>query len=120
LVNISFVVAYAEEISRYVLTETAESYTIWHSEDEDSSSGRAAMSNIDTKKVLGHLNKIRNTPKGCKFCGANDWAVIDKVFELREFQGKPIGSPVIPVIPVTCNQCGNILLFNAIVAKLIK
>lgn len=78
------------------------------------------MSDIDTKKVLAHLNKIRNTPKGCKFCGANDWAVIGKVFELREFQNKAIGSPIIPVIPVTCNQCGNLLLFNAIAAKLVK
>ena len=78
------------------------------------------MSDIDSKKVLAHLNKIHHTSKCCKFCGANDWAVIDKVFELREFQNRAVGSPIIPVIPVTCNQCGNILLFNAIAAKLIK
>jgi hypothetical protein len=103
-----------------VLTDFEESYTIWHSEDVESSLWRKAMSDIDTKKVLAHLNKIGNTSKGCKFCGANDWAVIGKVFELREFRGGAVGSPVIPVIPVTCNQCGNLLLFNAIAAGLVK
>ena len=106
-----------------VLTEVSESYRIWQLRREKvikRSSGRKTMSDIDTKKVLAHLNKIRSTSKGCKFCGANDWAVIDKVFELREFQSRVVGSPIIPVIPVTCNQCGNILLFNAIAAKLVK
>ena len=78
------------------------------------------MSDIDTKKVLEHLNKVHGTSKVCKFCGANDWAVIGKVFELREFRNQVAGSPVIPVVPVTCNQCGNLLLFNAIAAKLVK
>ena len=78
------------------------------------------MSDIDTKKVLEHLNKVRSTSKVCKFCGANDWAVVGKVFELREFHNSASGSPIIPVIPVTCNQCGNLLLFNGIAAKLVK
>jgi len=52
--------------------------------------------------------------------GGTSTEVIGKVFELREFRGGAVGSPVIPVIPVTCNQCGNLLLFNAIAAKLVK
>jgi hypothetical protein len=83
-------------------------------------SWRNIVSDIDSKEVVAHLNKMPYTPKSCKFCGANDWAVVDKVFELREFQNNAAGSPIIPVIPVTCNQCGNLLLFNGIAAKLVK
>ena len=51
-------------------------------------------------------------------CNHGNWSVQDTVFELRPFHGGSmvIGSgPLVPVIPVTCNNCGNTVLLNAII-----
>ena len=52
-------------------------------------------------------------------CGAGNWSISDKVFELREFKdgNMIIGNvPIFPVIPVTCANCGNSLMINALIA----
>jgi hypothetical protein len=55
-------------------------------------------------------------------CGSGPWSVQDKVFQLTEFhEGSVIiGGPVVPVIPVTCGNCGHTVLVNAIVAGLMS
>lgn len=75
----------------------------------------------DTSKVIGYL-KERWAGRPCPMCGHAGWSVQDSVFELREFHGGSmvIGSgPLIPVVPVTCNNCGNTVLVNAIVAGVV-
>ncbi len=53
----------------------------------------------------------------CPLCNKNDWNFPNSLFELREFQGGNLmvgKSYLIPLIPITCNVCGNTVLLNAI------
>ena len=53
----------------------------------------------------------------CALCKENNWIVGD-VSELRPFEGENGGSggSIYPVFPVTCSNCGHMVLFNAIQA----
>ena len=79
------------------------------------------MSNSDSEKVIKHLQEKWKGAK-CPMCGEGSWGVQDSVFQLTEFsQGNVIlGGPVIPVIPVSCNNCGNTILVNAIQIGVVK
>lgn len=74
------------------------------------------------------LIKDRLTPKlkekVCPICEKARWFISEEIFEMREFEhGKMIigkGSAVIPVISITCEECGYILLFNALTLGLIN
>lgn len=74
------------------------------------------MAAYDTNKVLSFI-KERWGGRGCPVCGKGPWSVQDKVFQLTEFHSGSmvIGGPVVPVIPVTCSNCGNTTLINAII-----
>lgn len=58
----------------------------------------------------------------CAFCGNRRWNITSKVFQLMEFDlnGLNLGGATYPVIPVTCNNCGNTLFINAIAAGLLE
>jgi predicted nucleic-acid-binding Zn-ribbon protein len=60
--------------------------------------------------------------RSCPMCGANAWAVQDKVFQLNEFSSGNlvIGGPLVPVVPVTCTNCGNTVLVNAIISGAVQ
>lgn len=77
---------------------------------------------FDTQNAIRHLqNKWGNKP--CPMCAHNNWTVSDKLFELREFQAGNIvlgAVPIIPVFPVTCNNCGNTVLVNGIVSQVVE
>lgn len=58
----------------------------------------------------------------CNCCEQNDWNIADEIYELRAFRWWNIiiwKIPIIPIIPVTCNNCWNTIFINAIVLKLI-
>ncbi len=65
--------------------------------------------------VIKRLRTYLNKP--CD-CSKPDWLVNGKVFELREFNDGNLvvggSTSVIPVITVTCKNCGKIHLFNAL------
>jgi hypothetical protein len=77
---------------------------------------------IDIAKLGNHLkDKWKGRP--CQMCGLGNWNVSETIFEIREYnQGDLIvgGGPILPVIPVTCDNCGNTILVNAIKAGLIE
>ena len=54
-------------------------------------------------------------------CGGGPWSVQDKLFQLSEFHDGNIviGGPLIPIVPVTCNNCGYTVVVNAILANAI-
>jgi hypothetical protein len=58
----------------------------------------------------------------CQVCGQNSWGLNDIVFELRAFQGGSLiiggQSPIYPVCTIACNNCGNTIFINALVAGL--
>jgi hypothetical protein len=58
--------------------------------------------------------------EGCPLCHEQNWGVQDKVFELREFGTELLAGRVIPVVPVTCLTCGNIVLVSAIVSGAVQ
>ncbi len=80
------------------------------------------MSKFDSNKVIDHL-KTKWQSRPCPMCHHGAWSVQDSVFELREFHhGNMVigGSALVPVVPVTCNNCGNIVLINAIMAGAVE
>lgn len=61
----------------------------------------------------------------CPLCGGRGWNVADKIFELREYNDGELiiggaGTSIVPVIPVTCDTCGNTVFINALSTGLMK
>ena len=79
------------------------------------------MPPYDANKFLQHLN-TKWSGRPCAQCGAATWQVQDVIFELRGFSGGSLvlGGPIIPLIPVTCSNCGNTILINAILAGAVE
>lgn len=74
------------------------------------------------QKLLEKLGFLKTSR--CSTCGASSWIVNDTIFEMREFQGGNLviggGTAILPVIPVTCKNCGQTIFFNALSLKLIE
>jgi rubrerythrin len=60
----------------------------------------------------------------CPVCGQGHIAVSDRLFELREFEGGNLivggGSSLIPLIVLTCQNCGHVFFLNAIALGILK
>jgi len=53
----------------------------------------------------------------CAVCYQVDWQISDSIFGLPEFSDGVFvgrGGAFYPVIPVSCNNCGYVMFFNAI------
>lgn len=74
---------------------------------------------IDENRLKSYTKRIK--PTSCPLCGNNHWTFSDTIFQLTEFDTKGIivGGAVFPVIPLTCNNCGNTYFINVLSAKLI-
>jgi hypothetical protein len=59
---------------------------------------------------------------GCNACGNPNWQFDDVIFELRQFVGGGISadSLIKPLIAITCTNCGNVMLMNAIAAGVLR
>ena len=85
---------------------------------------REKMEKMNGQQIIDFLNNKWHGAR-CPLCGEGKWNVTDKIFELREFNngnfvlGGPNGA-ITPVIPVTCANCGNTILINALVTGLLK
>lgn len=64
------------------------------------------------KELVDKLNGFTN--RQCPLCGGKKFSVFDSVYEMREYQKGKIGNNLIPVIPLTCETCGNTFFVNAI------
>lgn len=77
---------------------------------------------VDQEKLQQYLQKI--TPPECPLCQQRRWSVNDTIFQLLEFQNGDLiiggGQSIFPVIPLTCDNCGNVHFINAIKAGLIE
>lgn len=78
------------------------------------------MAKFDGSKAVEHL-RAKWHGRSCQMCGAGNWNVQDSTYQLIEFNqgGLVLGGPVIPVIPITCSNCGNTILLNAITAGIV-
>lgn len=72
-------------------------------------------------KLVDKLTLLKKSK--CPMCGEGVWIVNDTIFEMREFQGGNLviggGTAILPVVPVTCKQCGHTVFFNALTLGLI-
>jgi len=62
-------------------------------------------------------------PVSCQMCRQGTWVIGNSLFELREYHGGAVvfgGAPIVPIIPITCSNCGHTVLINALVAGLLK
>jgi hypothetical protein len=73
--------------------------------------------NFNSEALIKHLSE-KWAGRKCSQCGVESWQIQESLFELRQFSGGglTVGGPVMPVVPVTCANCGNTVLLNAIVA----
>jgi hypothetical protein len=73
--------------------------------------------------LLARLDRVWTMLRSCSICNAEDWGVSDRLVELRGHRGGATESdgpaPVVPLVAVTCNHCGHVVLFNAITLGLI-
>jgi hypothetical protein len=72
---------------------------------------------IDKRKVGQWLETHWTGSHRCPICQGSNWTLMDKAWELREFQGGSFvigGQPILPVVALMCNVCGYTILFNAI------
>lgn len=76
---------------------------------------------FDVNRMIEYLREKWSGTRACPMCGSTSWDVQGSVFQLIQFNegAMVIGGPVIPVIPVTCNNCGNTVLVNAIKAGIV-
>ncbi len=79
------------------------------------------MAKFDGQLAIAHLQQ-KWAGRTCPMCLVGNWSVQDSTYQLTEFNegSLVIGGPVIPVIPVICNNCGNTILVNAITAGVLK
>jgi len=75
-------------------------------------------------KVRELLGSKSITPPICPVCTSSLWGISDTVFELREFQGGAFvltgDSHIYPVVPLTCDNCGNTYFINAMKLGIIE
>jgi hypothetical protein len=75
---------------------------------------------LDAARTIEYLQrKWLGNP--CPMCRVSSWNVQGSVYQLLQFNPSAlvVGGPVVPVIPVVCNNCGNTVLVNAITAGLL-
>ncbi len=79
------------------------------------------MAEFNSDKMLSYLQE-KWGDRQCPMCGKGPLTVQDKVFQLTEFHHGSLvmGGPLVPIVPVVCNNCGNTILVNAIIAGAIQ
>lgn len=81
---------------------------------------------VDKEKLNDVLRRLNENPvqRVCPICGGIKFSVSNTIFEMREFNN---GNMVIggnqslyPVLPVSCDKCGNTFFLNALTLGLIN
>lgn len=72
-----------------------------------------------TDLIVDRLNAYKDKRQPCPICGGTQWIISDTIFEIREFNmgNMVIGganSAIIPMIPISCANCGYMRFLSAI------
>ena len=73
---------------------------------------------VDLDRMIKHL-QVKWGNRSCPMCKSMKWNVSDAIYEIRAFnQGNLVlgQGPILPIVPVTCNNCGNSILVNAFIS----
>ena len=76
------------------------------------------MNDNDKSKPIKHLED-KWSSQNCQMCGHISWNIPSEAYEIREFHGGGLvfgPVPIVPVLPITCSNCGNTILVDSIVA----
>lgn len=67
------------------------------------------------ENVMARIRQLWSEDKGCKICGEEKWNLSDAFFSLSQFGTNEDGSSQnVPLVILTCANCGNTIFFNAI------
>lgn len=81
------------------------------------------MKKPNSGQIMNFLNTKWNGAV-CPMCQGREWNVEDTIYELREFKdGNLIVTKdcrIIPVVPITCTNCGNTVLLNPLAIGLME
>lgn len=83
------------------------------------------MEEIFVKKVKRYMKDTWDKDVKCPICGSIHMNVSYNIFELNEFRNNDIAT-INPnfnkklVIPVTCGNCGNVLMIDPVATGLLK
>lgn len=75
------------------------------------------MNKLNLEKLLNELNQ-KWANKNCSLCGHNNWNVDNAMVSpmtLGENGDIQLGSRIMPLIAVTCTNCGNVIFVNPLV-----
>lgn len=76
---------------------------------------------LDEKKLLDVINEKWKT-KNCLLCASNNWSINSDIMTLvgvGSDKALQLGGKFIPLIAITCNECGNTILVNPLAIKCI-
>lgn len=62
----------------------------------------------NTDKLINTINEKWIT-KNCSLCGNNDYTISSILVELHEHNNE---NKIIPLVPITCNNCGNTIFIS--------
>ena len=77
------------------------------------------MFKLNGEKFLQEINQKWNN-KNCPMCSHNSWQVDRNtvtVLRLNENGGIQLGGQVMPLVAITCMNCGNTVFVNPLVIK---
>ncbi len=69
---------------------------------------------LNQEKLMQVINKEWKS-KQCPMCGNNDWTIdpdIMTMLPVDEERSVQLGGKFVPIVAVTCNKCGNVVLIN--------
>lgn len=74
---------------------------------------------LNKNQFENHLNEKWKS-KVCPMCGGNAWTYDDSLctpLTLGTNNSINLGGKILPLVPVTCTNCGNTVFINALVAN---
>jgi len=81
-----------------------------------------ALNNKPKKSTLENLeNKWPKKYRVCPICKNRNFVMTENVYQIsRYFPHKLVQGPMVPLIVVTCTNCGYTYLFNALTLDAVK
>ena len=74
---------------------------------------------VNKDKLLKKINE-KWTTKQCPMCGNNNWNIDSDMMTMvgvGSDKSISLGGKMIPVVAITCNECGNTIFVNPLAIK---
>lgn len=75
------------------------------------------MAKINREKLLTEINS-KWTNKKCPMCNHNHWNISPHLVAPMSLSDKgdvQLGGEIMPLVPITCMHCGNVLFVNPLI-----